>query len=165
MTSELEYAMVKREDGTPVPRTAALRSLALGLRALARSGGRVPIGPDGSPMLWSETRGWHPRDSKAGRTIQRRSLGRPIAELRGRQAFVNATIRQDRLNAEIAAERSLLRSASPLAWRWAAMFRTGTVAEPSLHASKHVRIGWALARRGYDAPPMWLRREQLEHMR
>jgi hypothetical protein len=62
--SEMELAMVLRPDGTPVPRTAALESFRRFQDALAKAGGRAPR-HNGVPMLWSESRGWFPRETRS----------------------------------------------------------------------------------------------------
>jgi HK97 family phage prohead protease len=86
--------------------------------------------------------------------------GRCLADLQARQRFVEAEIRQADVDAEVAADRDLLRRASPLAWHWARSFRAGT-AWPE-NATEAQRIGWALARRGYDHAPVWLKAEMLQ---
>jgi hypothetical protein len=55
-----EYAALTRDDGTPIVRTAALRSLERFQAAVRTAGGRAPTGPDGQPMAWNKGRGWFP---------------------------------------------------------------------------------------------------------
>jgi hypothetical protein len=75
---DMEFAAVEMA-GTPVVRTAALRSFAKAQTALVRAGGRVPFGPDGLPMYWNEYRGWYPRTEGLD--------SRPIIPLRSPQAI------------------------------------------------------------------------------
>jgi hypothetical protein len=157
MNPTWECAMLKTADGAAVPRPGAQRSLLKGLVALAAAGGRVPTGPDGTPMLWNERHGWFPRGGNEGKT---RRAGRPIAELMKRQTFVSHKIRQDRLDREIRADDALIRGASPLAWLYARQFRRGFLPQPPLDASADELTGWRLARRGYDSPPTWLLQER-----
>jgi hypothetical protein len=150
---EIEYATLRRADGTPTPRTAAQRWM---MEALIAQGGRV--GPDGRPMLQTAQGDWVPRTAKDGGTTHR--AGSPLAELIKRQTFLSHKIRQDRLAREIRADDALIRGASPLAWLYARQFRRGFLPEPPLDASADELTGWRLARRGYDSPPAWLLRER-----
>jgi hypothetical protein len=63
MDNEWEYAALKRDDGTPIPRTAARRSFEKFQAAVRAAGGRAPTGPNGQPMVWNEARGWFPRST------------------------------------------------------------------------------------------------------
>jgi hypothetical protein len=152
--------MLKTAAGTAVPRPEAQRSLGHALEALALAGGRPPLGPDGTPMLWNEGRGWHPRDGD-----EPRGAGSPLAELMKRQTFLSHKIRQDRLDREIRADDALIRGASPLAWLYARQFRRGFLPQPPLDASADELTGWRLARRGYDSPPAWLLQERRDASR
>lgn len=58
-------------------------------------------------------------------------------------------------------DRELLRSLSPLAWKWARSYAAGS-RPPSPEASEHEKQGWRAFRRGYAYPPVWLKREQLD---
>jgi hypothetical protein len=145
--------MLKMPDGTAVPRPEAQRSLRNALVALAAAGGRPPLGPDGSAMLWNSRRGWVPRGTT-------RSGGRPLAEFLARQNFRAHQIRQDRLDQEIRADHALLRGASQLAWCYARQFSRAFVSQPSRDAPTAMVTGWRLARRGYDRPPAWLLQER-----
>ncbi len=169
---ELELATIRFANGDPVPRTAAHRSFALAKRALAQAGGRPPRGPDGNAMVWNELRGWFPRDSSEDRapvghwaTLRSQSRGvRTDAERRARHEQFGREIRQDRVNAMMGEERDLLRSATPWAWMWARQFSMDGTA-PSLNSTNDKLVGWRIARYGYQAPPLWLRREQLARLR
>lgn len=152
-----EYAMLRTPDGAAVPRTAAKQSLQKAKEALARAGGRPPSGPDGEPMLWSEQRGWFPRDERAPRRA-----GRPLSELIARQRFREHVIRQDHLDREIRVDHALLRGASPLAWCYARQFRHRLDPQPSFDAPADMLTGWRLALRGFDSPPAWLLQERAD---
>jgi len=96
--------------------------------------------------LWNERQGWHAPE----RTESRRS-GRPLSYFTRRQLFRDHQIRQERLGREIAFERDLPRTAPPLAWRAARLFRHGLAPQPGLDAPAYMLVGWRLHRRGmYD---------------
>jgi hypothetical protein len=147
--TQMEYAMLKTPDGTRIERTEATRSLAKGFLALQAAGGRVPCDASGQPMLWNERRGWHPREG----ADETRRAGRPLSYFTRRQLFRDLQIRQERLGREIAFERDLLRTASPLAWRAARLFRHGLAPQPGLDAPAYMLVGWRLHRRGRYDPP------------
>lgn len=93
---EVEFAMLRRADGTPVPRTAARRQLEKLKQAVALAGGRAPRDRDGRPMVWNEARGWHPRSGADGRN---RRL--TLEELSQRQKEVELDIYFERLTARM----------------------------------------------------------------
>lgn len=146
---EWELATLKMADGTPVERTAARRSLAKLRLAVQAAGGRVPNGRDGRPMLWSEQRGWFER----GADDETRPSGRPLSYFTRRQRFRKYQIRQQRRDWEIAFERDLVRTATPLAWFHAKSFRHGFLPRPHVDSPAEVLIGWRLHRRGMYDPP------------
>ena len=63
---DLEYAALRRDDGTPIPRTAAYRSFQMFEAAISRAGGRAPMGRDGLRQVWNEERGWFDRTETRG---------------------------------------------------------------------------------------------------
>jgi hypothetical protein len=146
----MEYATLRWANGNLVPRTEAHQSFRKFQAALAAAGGHAPCCPDGEPLLWNERQGWHARE----RTESRR-VSRPLSEFIRRQLFREYQIRQEQVDREIAQdraiERELVRSATPLAWRWARTFRHGFIPRPHVDSPAEVLIGWRLHRRGmYD---------------
>src|SRR5262245_31333022 len=93
----VEYAMLRRADGSLVPRPAALKSLEGFRRAIALAGGRAPRDRDGRTMIWNELRGWHPRSDAGARH-------RTLEDLMRLQEQVGLDICLDRLSASINAE-------------------------------------------------------------
>jgi hypothetical protein len=154
----VEFAMLKTPDGRLVPRTEAERSYAAFKNALARRGGRAPIGPDGRAMLWGAHCGWIPRRGASAP----RALGRPLAVLQARQDQVNREIKQAAVNAQLQPANDLVSGASRLAWKWARSYAAGAP-EPASRASKDELDGWRLFRRGYDRPPVRVLRRWLEN--
>lgn len=145
----MEYAMLRTANGDPVPRTEAQQSFRKFQAALAAAGGHPPCGADGTPLhLWNERQGWH-----APERTESRGAGRPLSYFTRRQLFRDHQIRQERLGREIAFERDLLRTASPLAWRAARLFRHGLAPQPGLDAPAYMLVGWRLHRRGMYDPP------------
>jgi len=63
---DLEYAALRRDDGTPIPRQAAYRSFQRFMAAVADAGGRSPVGSDGASQVWNEERGWFDRTETRG---------------------------------------------------------------------------------------------------
>jgi hypothetical protein len=150
---DIEFAAVKRDDGTPIVRSAARRSFERFKAALAQAGGRPPLGLDGQPMSWNRERGWF-----TGTDERERHRPRTLADMTARQALVDASIRQGRVDGEMADDRELIAAACPLAWNFARSFAAGAP-WPGSDADEVMRIGWRLARRGWtqpaDIPAAW----------
>jgi hypothetical protein len=169
--SDVELAMVKHADGTPVIRSEAHRSFERFKEAVTAVGGRAPIGDDGQPMMWSEPEGWLerskfrrtadfvPTGDYRGTTVREHlafeERGTTVAQHLAHQDRVNHTIesetrRTDREDRELL---ELLESASPLAKCWARTYQAGVTAFDERTATRDQRIGYQLARRGGVAPP------------
>jgi hypothetical protein len=182
-----EYAMLTRDDGTPVPRPTAQRSLVRFKQAIARAGGRAPIGSDGQRQVWNEFRGWHDRSDRSDHYEPTRSPSGTtfLADAQRMQARVEADIaasrgdtplgrrlmaeRQARLEQErVVAERreaeavQMYATASAAALAFMKCFVLGRVV--SAHPSLDECVGKQLALAYPDGRPS-LRAEQARHDR
>jgi hypothetical protein len=147
-----EYAALSRDDGTPISRPAAMRSLEKFKQALQANGGHAPMGRDGQPMAWNESRGWFPRSTApapGGRRLadamrqqirvtqairfDERAHGEPVTDLSRRlHAQRRARLEQERADAarRDAAAIERYASASEDALAWMARYVAGWVGSP-----------------------------------
>jgi hypothetical protein len=101
-TGEYEYAMLKWPDGSPVQRSAALRSLARFLEARRKAGGTPPLDSRGQPLVWRENNVWVPQ-SAPGRT--------------GRTPLKDAVRRQEQVVRELEEDAAVREGRTPLGRR------------------------------------------------
>jgi hypothetical protein len=138
---ELEYATLQRDDGTPVPRTAALRSLAKFREALRKAGGKAPLDSRGRPMAWRSDNVWVPQSA-------------PVRT--GGLSMADAQRQQERVTLELEEAAAARRGETTLGLRLHAQRR-----------ARHERERQAAERRDRDATELYIRASAgaLEFMR
>ncbi len=118
-------------------------------------------------MEWQEAMAKY-RDSVASEPMGRSQRtagpeprrGLTLGEMCARQARVEMEIRQEKLSAELAHDRTLIAAANarPISWNHARSFHAGAP-WPGADASPAEHIGWRLYRKGWlkpaDIPSVW----------